>query len=52
MQSRLAHYLEVADKDLGIALELARDLGVDLPVTSLCAEGIAEVYGQTTPRQR
>jgi 3-hydroxyisobutyrate dehydrogenase-like beta-hydroxyacid dehydrogenase len=52
MQSRLGHYLEVADKDLGIALELARDLGVGMPVTSLCAEGMAEVYGRTPPRQR
>ena len=47
VRALLAHYLAVADKDLAIALELARDLGVELPVTRLCAEGIAEVYGQS-----
>ena len=46
-RARFAHYLAVADKDLGIALELAGDVGVDLPVTRLCASGMAEVYQQT-----
>ena len=47
VRARLAHYVAVADKDLEISLELARDLGVDMPITRLCADGIAEVYRQT-----
>jgi 3-hydroxyisobutyrate dehydrogenase-like beta-hydroxyacid dehydrogenase len=51
VQARLAHYVTVADKDLEIALELARDLGIDLPVTRSCAEGTAESYRQTPSGQ-
>ena len=51
VQARLAHYVTVADKDLEIALELARDLGIDLPVTRSCAEGTAELYRQTPAGQ-
>jgi 3-hydroxyisobutyrate dehydrogenase len=46
VQARLAHYAGVADKDLEIALDLARELGADLPITRACAERIAEVYRQ------
>jgi 3-hydroxyisobutyrate dehydrogenase-like beta-hydroxyacid dehydrogenase len=50
VQAMLAHYLEIAEKDLEIALELAAELGVDLPVTRLCADGMATVY--RTPARR
>ena len=44
MQTRLAHYAAVAAKDLAIALELARDVGIEVPVVRLSADGITEAY--------
>jgi len=52
VQSMLAHYLTVADKDLDIALELAAEVGADLPVTRLCAARMPDVYRTPAIRGR
>jgi 3-hydroxyisobutyrate dehydrogenase-like beta-hydroxyacid dehydrogenase len=45
MQSVLRGYLNVAEKDLAWALELARRAGVALPVGGLVAQQMARIYG-------
>ena len=40
-----SHTRDLAQKDLAFALELGRELGVDLPVTQLTLEKIAEMLG-------
>ena len=45
MQSLLRGYLNVAEKDLAWALELARGAGVSLPVGGLVSQLMARIYG-------
>jgi 3-hydroxyisobutyrate dehydrogenase-like beta-hydroxyacid dehydrogenase len=45
MQSLLRGHMNVAEKDLASALELARHAGVSLPVGALVAQGMARIYG-------
>jgi len=45
MQSLLRGHMNVAEKDLAWALELARHAGVSLPVGALVAQGMARIYG-------
>ena len=37
--------MEIAQKDLGLALEMAHDHGIAMPVTGLVAQLLAKVYG-------
>ena len=48
----LCHTRALGEKDLGLALELAASLGVDLPLTSLAIDAFAEGLGvpHTEPR--
>lgn len=41
----LQSFVELAEKDLGITLEYARELGLDLPGTEVCRTLMAQVYG-------
>ena len=41
----LSHTRDLAEKDLAFALQLGRQLGVDMPVTRLARERIAEMLG-------
>lgn len=41
----LAHTRDLAEKDLAFALELGRQLGVEMPVTELTLQRIAEMLG-------
>jgi 3-hydroxyisobutyrate dehydrogenase len=45
MQSLLRGHMNVAEKDLAWALELARHAGVSLPVGGLVAQLMARIYG-------
>jgi 3-hydroxyisobutyrate dehydrogenase-like beta-hydroxyacid dehydrogenase len=45
MQSLLRGHMNVAEKDLAWALELARHAGVSLPVGALVAQSMARIYG-------
>jgi len=45
MQSLLRGYMDVAEKDLACALQLARDAGVSLPVGGLVSQLMARIYG-------
>jgi 3-hydroxyisobutyrate dehydrogenase-like beta-hydroxyacid dehydrogenase len=45
MQSLLRGHMNVAEKDLAWALELARQAGVSLPVGGLVAQLMARIYG-------
>jgi len=45
MQALLRGYMQVAEKDLAWALELARRAGVSLPVGGLVAQQMARIYG-------
>jgi 3-hydroxyisobutyrate dehydrogenase-like beta-hydroxyacid dehydrogenase len=44
-QAYLRGRMEVAQKDLGLALQMAHDHGVAMPVTGLITQIIAKVYG-------
>ena len=45
LQSYLRGRMEIARKDLGLALEMAGDHGVAMPVTGLVQQLLAKVYG-------
>jgi 3-hydroxyisobutyrate dehydrogenase-like beta-hydroxyacid dehydrogenase len=44
-QTYLRGRMEIAQKDLGLALQMARDHGIAMPVTGLVTELLAKVYG-------
>jgi 3-hydroxyisobutyrate dehydrogenase-like beta-hydroxyacid dehydrogenase len=45
LQSYLRGRMEIAQKDLGLALQMAHDHGIAMPVTGLIAQILAKVYG-------
>ena len=45
LQTYLRGRMEIAQKDLGLALEMAHDHGIAMPVTGLVAQLLAKVYG-------
>lgn len=45
LQSYLRGRMEIAQKDLGLALQLATEHGIALPVTGLVSQLLAKVYG-------
>lgn len=45
LQSYLRGRMEIAQKDLGLALQMAHDHGIAMPVTGLVAQLLAKVYG-------
>lgn len=45
MQDYLRGRMEIAQKDLGLALEMAQDHGIAMPVTGLVKQLLAKVYG-------
>lgn len=45
LQAYLRGRMEIAQKDLGLALEMARDNGIAMPVTGLVTQILAKVYG-------
>jgi 3-hydroxyisobutyrate dehydrogenase-like beta-hydroxyacid dehydrogenase len=45
LQTYLRGRMEIAQKDLGLALEMAREHGIAMPVTGLVTQLIAKVYG-------
>lgn len=51
-QARVRAFVEIAEKDLAAALALARDHGLALPGTGLCAQLMARVYGLEDPKRR
>jgi 3-hydroxyisobutyrate dehydrogenase-like beta-hydroxyacid dehydrogenase len=40
-----ARRMELAQKDLGLALQMAHDCGIAMPVTGLVSQLLAKVYG-------
>jgi 3-hydroxyisobutyrate dehydrogenase-like beta-hydroxyacid dehydrogenase len=52
LQSYLRGRMEIAQKDLGLALEMAEDQGVAMPVTGLVKQLIARTYGVWDERMR
>jgi 3-hydroxyisobutyrate dehydrogenase-like beta-hydroxyacid dehydrogenase len=51
-QTRLRGFVEIAEKDLAAAIALARNHGLALPGTAVCAELMARVYGLDDPGRR
>jgi 3-hydroxyisobutyrate dehydrogenase len=45
LQSYLRGRMEIAQKDLGLALQMAHDHGIAMPVTGLVTQILAKVYG-------
>jgi 3-hydroxyisobutyrate dehydrogenase-like beta-hydroxyacid dehydrogenase len=52
LQQTLRSFTALAEKDLGLALELAREVGVSLPGAGLCEQQLARVYGVDDARRR
>jgi 3-hydroxyisobutyrate dehydrogenase-like beta-hydroxyacid dehydrogenase len=44
-QNYLRGRMEIAQKDLGLALQMAHDHGIAMPVTGLVTQVLAKVYG-------
>jgi 3-hydroxyisobutyrate dehydrogenase len=51
LERQLERFADLAEKDLAITLEFARDLGIALPAAALCQQLMAQVYG-VTPRRK
>jgi 3-hydroxyisobutyrate dehydrogenase len=45
LQSYMRGRMEIAQKDLGLALQMAHDHGIAMPVTGLVTQILAKVYG-------
>jgi len=45
LQTYLRGRMEIAQKDLGLALQMAHDHGIAMPVTGLVTQLLAKVYG-------
>lgn len=52
MQAQLRSFMQVGEKDLAWALQLARQAGVALPVGGLVAQLLARIYGVDDPQRR
>lgn len=52
MQAQLRGFMQVGEKDLAWALQLARQAGVALPVGGLVAQQLARIYGVDDPQRR
>jgi 3-hydroxyisobutyrate dehydrogenase len=52
LQAMLSSFTTLAEKDLTLALELAREVGVALPGAGLCQQQMARVYGLDDARRR
>jgi 3-hydroxyisobutyrate dehydrogenase len=52
LQGMLRGFTTLAEKDLAVTLEFAREHGVALPGTALCQQLMARVYGLEDPNRR
>jgi 3-hydroxyisobutyrate dehydrogenase len=52
MQQHLRSFTDLAEKDLALTLEFAREHGVALPGTGLCQQLMARVYGLQDDKRR
>lgn len=52
MQAQLRGFMQIGEKDLTWALQLARQAGVALPVGGLVAQLLARIYGVDDPQRR
>ncbi len=48
-RAALQRFVELAEKDLTVTLDFARELGLELPGAALCREIVARVYGLEDP---
>ncbi len=52
LKSRFIPTMHLAEKDLSLALDVGRKLGVSLPSTGLCAQQVARMLGISDPDRR
>lgn len=52
LKDRFVPVMELAEKDLDLALQVAREAGVSLPGAGLLAQQMARVYGVPDPKRR
>jgi 3-hydroxyisobutyrate dehydrogenase-like beta-hydroxyacid dehydrogenase len=52
LQRTLLSFTALAEKDLALALELAREVGVALPGAGLCQQQLARIYGLQDRKRR
>jgi 3-hydroxyisobutyrate dehydrogenase len=52
LQGWLRSQMDTAEKDLGMALQLARDHGISLPVSGLVSQQMARIYRVVDPGRR
>jgi 3-hydroxyisobutyrate dehydrogenase len=52
LKGRFLSVMLLAEKDLSLALDVARGLGVSLPGTGLCAQQMARVFAIQDPKRR
>ncbi|MAI26484.1 MAG: NAD(P)-dependent oxidoreductase [Myxococcota bacterium] len=52
LQNAMRGFMNVAEKDLAWALQLARKIGVSMPVTGLVSQSMARIYGVEDPGRR
>ena len=52
LKERFTSAMGLAEKDLSIALDVARDLGVSMPGTALTQQLVARLFGVADPKRR
>jgi 3-hydroxyisobutyrate dehydrogenase-like beta-hydroxyacid dehydrogenase len=52
LKERFTAVMLLAEKDLTLALEVARENGVAMPATGLCVQQLARLFGVADPKRR
>ncbi len=51
-QAAILHFANLAEKDLAVTLEFARECGITLPATGLCQQLMPRIYGLIDEKRR
>ena len=52
LKNRVTQVMHLAEKDLALALDAARRVGVAMPGAGLCAQQMARIFGVPDPNRR
>ena len=52
LRGRFGNVMLLAEKDMTLALSLARSVGVSMPTAGLCTQQLARLFGVPDPKRR